>query len=199
MARYALNLPAQLKQDAEKWAVAEKVGALSQQLDDPEFPQIDYRRGSSGVPQAMIRGTGVRVQTVVTAALAFGRGRLDPGTGTGVTSSRSWRDAHAHAMDAPPCQRGNPIAGRDSAGARDFLYSTSAISWRLPVVIPNTPVSSLPTSVAGHCPPSNHTLPKTALRFFVSILFLCSRHLSLCRPFAGVSRIAHEGRRNCHE
>lgn len=82
MARYALNLPAQLKQDAEKWAaaqgvslnqfiqwaVAEKVGALSQQLDDPEFPQITYRRGAGRVPQPVIRGSGVRVQTVVTAA-----------------------------------------------------------------------------------------------------------------------------------
>jgi uncharacterized protein (DUF433 family) len=76
-----LNLPAQLKQEAEKWAakqgvslnqfiqwaVAEKVGALSQQLDDPQFPHITYRRGASGIPQPVIRETGVRVQTVVIA------------------------------------------------------------------------------------------------------------------------------------
>lgn len=81
MARYALNLPTQLKQDAEEWAaaqgvslnqfiqwaLAEKVGALSQQLDDPDFPRITYRRGASGIPQPVIRGTGVRVQTLVTA------------------------------------------------------------------------------------------------------------------------------------
>jgi predicted HicB family RNase H-like nuclease len=53
MSRYALNLPVQLKQEAEQWAakqgvslnqfilwaVAEKVGALKQQLDDvPRTP-----------------------------------------------------------------------------------------------------------------------------------------------------------------
>ena len=54
MARYPLNLPQQLKQEAESWAqkqgislnqfilwaTAEKVGALNQQLDDLQFPQI---------------------------------------------------------------------------------------------------------------------------------------------------------------
>ena len=50
------------------WAVAEKVGALNQGLDDPEFPQITYRRGASGVPTPYLRGTGIRVQTIVTTA-----------------------------------------------------------------------------------------------------------------------------------
>ncbi|MEW6499273.1 MAG: DUF433 domain-containing protein [Cyanobacteriota bacterium] len=86
MARYSLNLPTQLKQDAEKcaasqgvslnqfilWAVAEKVGALSQQLDDPAFPEITYRRGASGQPMPVLRGTGLRVQTVVVAAKQWG-------------------------------------------------------------------------------------------------------------------------------
>ena len=81
MARYPLNLPQQLKQDAESWAkkqgislnqfilwaTAEKIGALSQQLDDPAFPQITYRRGSSGTVMSTIRGTAVRVQTIVIA------------------------------------------------------------------------------------------------------------------------------------
>jgi uncharacterized protein (DUF433 family) len=44
------------------------VGALRQSLDDPEFPQITYRRGASGVPAPVLRGTGVRVQTVAIAA-----------------------------------------------------------------------------------------------------------------------------------
>lgn len=57
MARYVLNLPTQLKLEAEGWAanqgispnefilraVADKVGALNQQLDDPAFPQITHR------------------------------------------------------------------------------------------------------------------------------------------------------------
>ncbi len=82
MARYSLNLPAQLKQDAEAsaaaqgvslnqfilWAVAEKVGSLQQPLDDPAFSRISYRRGASGQPTAVLRGTGLRVQTLVAAA-----------------------------------------------------------------------------------------------------------------------------------
>jgi len=82
MGRYPLSLPAQLKQEAEAqaaaqgvslnqfimWAVAEKVGELRQNLDDPAFPQITYRRGAAGAPTPVIRGTGVRVQTVVIAA-----------------------------------------------------------------------------------------------------------------------------------
>ena len=81
MARYPLNLPAQLKEEAEKWAtnkgislnqfimwaVAEKVGSLSQGLDDPAFPRITYRRGAAGQPTPVLRGTGIRVQTVVVA------------------------------------------------------------------------------------------------------------------------------------
>ena len=81
MARYSLNLPTQLKQEAEAWAarqgislnqfilwaVAEKVGALNQQLDDPAFPHVTYRRGARGQPVAVLRGTGIRVQTVVVA------------------------------------------------------------------------------------------------------------------------------------
>jgi len=49
------------------WAVAEKVGALKQRLDDPDFPNISYRRGAAGIPTPVILGTGVRVQTVVNA------------------------------------------------------------------------------------------------------------------------------------
>lgn len=86
MARYPLNLPQQLKQEAEEWArrqgvslnqfilwaTAEKVGALSQQLDDPQFPGITYRRGASGIPVPVLRESGMRVQTIVTAVQAWG-------------------------------------------------------------------------------------------------------------------------------
>jgi uncharacterized protein (DUF433 family) len=79
MARYALNLPSQLKSHAEQlaarqgvslnqfilWSVAEKVGALQQTLDDPRFPGIIYRYGASGVGTPVLRGTGLRVQTLV--------------------------------------------------------------------------------------------------------------------------------------
>lgn len=86
MGRYALNLPAQLKREAEDlaaeqgvslnqfilWAVAEKVGSLKQHLDDPAYPQITYRRGASGRPEPVLRGSGLRVQTVVVAAEQWG-------------------------------------------------------------------------------------------------------------------------------
>ncbi|HIQ02126.1 MAG TPA: DUF433 domain-containing protein [Anaerolineales bacterium] len=86
MARYPLNLPAQLKREAEEWAarqgislnqfimwaVAEKIGALRQTIDDPAFPHITYRRGALGWPTPVVRGTGVRVQTIVVAAHRWG-------------------------------------------------------------------------------------------------------------------------------
>jgi len=33
-------------------------------MDDPRFPHITYRRGASGIPTPVIRGTGIRVQTI---------------------------------------------------------------------------------------------------------------------------------------
>jgi uncharacterized protein (DUF433 family) len=79
MARYALNLPVKLKEEAAKiaeqqgvslnqfilWSVSEKVGVLKQTLADPDFPQITYRRGASGIPTPVLSGTGIRVQTIV--------------------------------------------------------------------------------------------------------------------------------------
>jgi uncharacterized protein (DUF433 family) len=86
MARYALNLPAQLKEEATHlakkqgvslnqfilWSVADKVGELRHTLDDPRFPQITYRTGASGVAQAVLRGTGIRVQTIAVSARQWG-------------------------------------------------------------------------------------------------------------------------------
>ncbi len=79
MARYALNLPVKLKEEASKlakeqgvslnqfilWSVSEKVGALRQSLDDPNFPQITYRRETNGYPAPVLRGRGIRVQAIV--------------------------------------------------------------------------------------------------------------------------------------
>ncbi len=86
MARYPLNLPLQLKQEAEAlaqkqgislnqfilWATAEKVGALSQQLDDPAHPLVTYRRGAAGIPTPLLRGTGIRVQAIAIAHEQWG-------------------------------------------------------------------------------------------------------------------------------
>ena len=82
MTRYALNLPNSLKQDAERlakqqgvslnqfilWSVAEKVGGLLQGLDNPDYPNITYRRGASGMLAPVLRGTGIRIQTLVISA-----------------------------------------------------------------------------------------------------------------------------------
>ena len=76
-----LNLPPRLRQEAEQWAneqgisldqlivwaLAEKLGALKSGVDDPGFPLITYRRGASGWPTPILRGTGIRVQTIVLA------------------------------------------------------------------------------------------------------------------------------------
>ena len=78
MAPTPVNLPSRLKEEAEQWAtrqgvsldafvvwaVAEKLGELKQGLDDPHFPRITYRRGASGLPIPVVRGTGIRVQTL---------------------------------------------------------------------------------------------------------------------------------------
>ena len=82
MSRYPLNLPQDLKREAEEyaqkqgvslnqfilWSVAEKVGQLRQALDDPNFPEVAYRRGASGLPTPVLRGTRIRVQTLAIAA-----------------------------------------------------------------------------------------------------------------------------------
>ena len=86
MARYPLNLPVQLKQEAERWArqqgaslnqfigwaVAEKIGELKQGLADPRFPLVAYRLGASRWPTAVVRGTAIRVQTLALAAQSWG-------------------------------------------------------------------------------------------------------------------------------
>ena len=48
------------------------MGALNQQLDDHTFPQVTYRRGASGRPVPVLRGTSIRVQTIVVAAKQWG-------------------------------------------------------------------------------------------------------------------------------
>jgi uncharacterized protein (DUF433 family) len=77
--RYPLNLPVELKQAAAGiakqqgvslnqfflWSISEKVSELKASLDDPNFPMITYRRGASGIPTPVIRGTGIRVETIV--------------------------------------------------------------------------------------------------------------------------------------
>jgi uncharacterized protein (DUF433 family) len=41
---------------------------LLHHLEDPEFPDIIYRRGTSGSIYPVLRGTGIRVQTIALAS-----------------------------------------------------------------------------------------------------------------------------------
>ena len=85
--RYPLNLPKELKQAAAQlakqqgvslnqfflWSISEKVSELKTSIDDPRFPLITYRRGASGIPTPIIRGTGIRVETLVVAHEHWGQ------------------------------------------------------------------------------------------------------------------------------
>lgn len=83
MSRYSIELPKELKKDAESlatkqgvslsqfilWALAEKIGSLKKRPDDDDrFPGIAYKVGAAGVPTPVIRGTAIRVQTLVVAS-----------------------------------------------------------------------------------------------------------------------------------
>lgn len=118
MGRYPLSLPPSLKQEAEHWAaqqgislnqfilwaVAEKVGALRQQLDDPAYPQITYRRGAGGQLVAVLRRTGIRIQTLYLASSRWG---LEPHqiaaeydlTDAEVVEAFAFAAAHRHELE----------------------------------------------------------------------------------------------------
>jgi uncharacterized protein (DUF433 family) len=102
MSRYALSLPQQLKQRAEElarrqgvslnqfilWAVAEKVGALADSLDDPKFPGVGYRRGEAGQPIPVLQGTGIRVQTLAVGHHDWGMSPAELAEAYGVAEAR---------------------------------------------------------------------------------------------------------------
>ena len=85
--RYPLNLPQELRQAAAQlakqqgvslnqfflWSISEKVSELKTSIDDPNFPMITYRRGASGIPTPIIRGTGIRVETIVVGNQHWGQ------------------------------------------------------------------------------------------------------------------------------
>ncbi len=119
MSRYSLNLPTALKQNAEQWAsqqgvslnqfivwaVAEKVGELRIGLDDSRFPQITYRRGAARWPMPVLRETGIRVQTIVVAALQWGMSPQEVAedyelTPSQVTEALAFYEAHRAELDA---------------------------------------------------------------------------------------------------
>jgi uncharacterized protein (DUF433 family) len=101
MARYPLNLPGKLKEEAERyavsegvslnqfilWAVSEKVGGLKERLDDPAYPHVTYRRGPRG-PVPVLRGTGIRVQALVVVAREWGLPTAQIAAEYGVTEAQ---------------------------------------------------------------------------------------------------------------
>ena len=119
MARYPLNLPAELHQAAARlaeqqgislnqfilWSVAEKVGELRRSLDDPAFPGITYRSGAAREPTPVIRGTGIRVQTIVIASQTWALSVAQIATDWGlserqVTEALAFYAAHRAEIDA---------------------------------------------------------------------------------------------------
>ena len=87
------------------WSVAEKVGTLKQNLDDPAFPRVTYRRGAAGQPVPVLRGTGIRIQTIVVAVQNWD---LTPGqipdeyglTEAQVKEALAFYEAHRSEIDA---------------------------------------------------------------------------------------------------
>jgi uncharacterized protein (DUF433 family) len=89
--RYSLNLPVDLKQEAEQiakqqkislnqlilWSLTEKVTSLKGNLNDPRFPSISYKRDSTNQLIPMIRGKGIRVQTIVIASKQWNESVVD--------------------------------------------------------------------------------------------------------------------------
>ncbi|WP_375469885.1 DUF433 domain-containing protein [uncultured Nostoc sp.] len=82
----SFNLPPVLQQEAQRCAaslgisleqfilsaVAEKVGILTEHLDNPVLPELTYRRGASGLAVPIVHGTGLRVQTLAIASQQWG-------------------------------------------------------------------------------------------------------------------------------
>jgi uncharacterized protein (DUF433 family) len=83
--RYSLNLPVDLKQEAERiaqqqkislnqlilWSLTEKVTSLKGNLNDPEFPSISYKRDTTNQLVPVISGKSIRVQTIVIARMQW--------------------------------------------------------------------------------------------------------------------------------
>lgn len=119
MAKAVWDLPPLLKQEAEQWAssqgvsldefivwaVAEKVGGLKQALDDPRFPYVTFRRGASGWPVPVLRGTGIRVQTLVVAVRDWNLPAAEVAEDYGVTAEQvadalAFYEAHRGEIEA---------------------------------------------------------------------------------------------------
>lgn len=135
MARYPLNLPEELKREVHEvaaqqgvsfnqfvmWAVADKVATLRRDLEDPEYPQVSYRRGASGRPVPVVRGTGIRVQTLVVAARDWGLSPSEIAEQYGLTERQvkaalAFAEAHVREIEAAIVED-EELEGVDEQGA----------------------------------------------------------------------------------
>lgn len=117
--RYSLNLPIDLKREAEQmaeqqgislnqlilWSLTEKVTSLKGKLDDPNFPAIIYKLDTENQLIPVIRGKGIRVQTIVIAfqhwheSVSEIANQYDLSKSV-VSDCLSFYDAHKNAIDA---------------------------------------------------------------------------------------------------
>ena len=77
MSAYSLNLPSQLHEAATKRAsqegisleqfiinaISDKLAVRDESFNKPNFPEITYIRGASGVMVPVLKGTRIRIQT----------------------------------------------------------------------------------------------------------------------------------------
>jgi uncharacterized protein (DUF433 family) len=89
MARYSLNLPTESQKD----------------LNDPRFLGIRYRRGGAGQPTPVVRGTGLRVQTIVIAVRDWGMPTAEAAREFGLSEAQvdeclCFYEAHRAEIDA---------------------------------------------------------------------------------------------------
>ena len=136
MARYPLNLPEELKREVQEaaaqqgvsfnqfvmWAVADKVATLRRELEDPRYPQVSYRRGASGRPVPVVRGTGIRVQTLVVAARQWGLSPSEIAEQYGLSESRvkaalAFAEAHRKEIEAAIAEDEEPEAAHEQGAA----------------------------------------------------------------------------------
>lgn len=85
--------------------MAEKVGALAQGVDDLDFPGITYRHCASRQPTPVLRGTGIRVQTIAIAANEWGMSSPEIANEydipeTQIKEAKAFYEAHRAEIDA---------------------------------------------------------------------------------------------------
>jgi len=117
--RYSLNLPVDLKQEAEQvaqqqgvslnqlilWSLTEKVTSLKGKLDDPNYPSITYKLDTENQLVPMIRNVSIRVQTIVIASQVWKESEAEIAkqynlTPSVVKETLSFYAAHKTAVDA---------------------------------------------------------------------------------------------------